>query len=210
MFLKSIALVSFLALSAWSSAASASVVVNATGDGWCNFSNSCNNTNTQSFNNNDLQRTINDWQAFTLGNYGTITSAVLSMYESDMYGSFYGYGQGNINFYIASGLSYAGLASGPSIGTIVNGTQNSVGGYVNIALNDYGVSQLNLLQGHSLIIGGSNNGSAVDAFGWTSGQPAPYLTLQTVANNDVPEPASIALLGLGFAGMGALRRKKKA
>lgn len=193
----------FLAVSAFSVNASA-VVVNATGDGWCT-TGSCNNTNINVYNNNDLSQSINNWQAFTLGKYGSITGATLSIYESSSYGSFYNYGQGDINFFLATGLTFAGLQAGPSIGTLLNGSTNAVGTYINIALNSYGLKQLNLLQGSSFVIGGSNGGSTIDAFGFSSSNsPAPFLTLQTAA---VPEPGSIALLGLGVAGFAVARRK---
>jgi hypothetical protein len=196
---------SFLAVSAFSANASP-VVVKATGDGWCD-SSFCNNTNTNVFNNNDLSQSINNWQAFTLGKYGTITGATLSIYESSSYGSFYNYGQGDINFFLATGLTFAGLQAGPSIGTLRNGSSNAVGTYVNIALNSYGLQQLNLLQGSSFVIGGSNGGSTIDAFGFSSNiTPAPFITLQTAAAA-VPEPGSIALLGLGVAGFAVARRK---
>jgi hypothetical protein len=191
--------------------ASADVVtIGATGSGWCT-SGYCNNTNVSTLDNNDISQSINNWQSFTLDS-GTIAGATLSLYESSSYSSFYTYGTGEINFYIASAITYDGLQNGPSIGKIANGSSQSTGAYVHIALNDYGIAQLNSLQGKSFVIGGSNGHSTVDAFGFSGyNTPAPYLTLDvgTAAPSAVPEPGSIALLGLGIAGLMTARRKKQ-
>lgn len=51
-------------------------------------------------------------------------------------------------------------------------------------------------------------GFFVSTNGYTDAAITAYPTSFTVNGTDVPEPASIALLGLGFAVMGSLRRRK--
>jgi hypothetical protein len=58
-------------------------------------------------------------------------------------------------------------------------------------------------------IAGFNNLSSVDFYGRTVYAVA-MDNLEVNASADVPEPASIALLGLGLAGVAAARRRKKA
>lgn len=158
-----------------------------------------------------MQSSINNWQSFALSTPGpAIASATLSIFEAWEYESFPS-GSGEINFYIASGLSFEGLQHGPSIGTILTGTSLPPGRYFNITLNDYGIQQLNVLQGRTFIIGGSGGGHAINAFGFTEGFPAPYLTLDhsAVVYGEVPEPSSAALLGLGVLNILAFRTRKR-
>lgn len=57
----------------------------------------------------------------------------------------------------------------------------------------------------------SNGNPSGSSAMWTNGSPYQYAVLNFAANaGQVPEPGTLALLGLGFAAIGAMRRRKKA
>lgn len=179
----------------------ATVVLNATGSGWCHSSNSCNSTNVNILNNHYTGSSqYNDWFAFTLPAGQTITSAVLSIWNES-----YNNASGSFNIYKSAGFSYAGLASGASLGSL-NATLASTGisQYVDVQLNSLGLAQLNAASG-TFVFGGSLSGSGEFA-GYNNGNPAARLTLQTA----VPEPATWAMMFLGMGAIGfAMRRSRK-
>ncbi len=195
-------------------APASAVVINATGEGWCNSAASCNNTSTTALANtfagaasagSDLYR---DWFYFNIP-VGTWVSATLSIYNQAANSS----AQPTTVYtsYAASGITYTGLGSGTALGSVTVGSANTgVSHYVDITLNGSALSLLNTASGSGFLFGGSINGTNTatnQLFGYTNGTPVARLTL--VAATAIPEPESWALIVLGFAALGSVMRRKR-
>lgn len=192
------------------SAIAAPVTTDASGSGWCNSSNGCNNTNTSVINNHfagNLGDLYHNWFAFnvpTLG--GTVTSATLSIYNnaSNNGSSLTALYQ----VFQSAGFTYGNLVGGTALGSILEIDANAVdNGYVDILLNAAALGLLNSAQGGQFVFGGSND-NGHELFGYNGGTPLARLTLDTSSNTNVPEPGSLALLGLGLVGLAAMRKRK--
>jgi hypothetical protein len=203
-------------LLAFASPASA-VVINASGEGWCNSSGACNNTNTSTAANTFAGVitpggvSYRDWFYFNVpvGNY---VSAVLSI--SNNASNVTNQASSVFTLSAASGINYAGLGSGTALGSITAGAANTgVTHYVNITLNGSALSLLNTSAGGGFLFGGSLNGtntSTNQLFGYTNGTPLATLTLTSATPvSAIPETQTWLLMVAGFAGLGGLLRRKQ-
>lgn len=203
-----------LALGAFLAQPSLAGDITASGSGWCDNTSYCDNTDTNTISNNyaglEWGSTYHDWFAVNLPNV-TITSASLSIWnefpnENDDASSVY-------SLFAASGIDFGGLVSGSALGAIaLSDADTGVSHYVTINLNQAGIAALNHAAGGSFLFGGAvggfTGGNVNAAFGYTGGTPAAYLTIGTAAAVPVPEPASWALMVLGFGAAGyGLRRR---
>jgi PEP-CTERM motif len=208
-------LATLLATASFALAAPASaVVINASGEGWCNSTSACNNTSTTSLANTFAGATsagsalYRDWFYFNIP-VGTWVSATLSIHNAAANSS----SQPTTVYtsFAASGITYAGLGSGTALGSVTVGAANTgVSHYVDITLNGSALSLLNTSSGSGFLFGGSINGTNTTTnqlFGYTTGTPVATLTL--VSATAIPEPESWALIMLGFAALGAVMRRKQ-
>jgi hypothetical protein len=179
--------------------------ITSTGSGWCNAS-SCNNTNTSSFNNTYADNLFHNWLAFDLialqGQL--VTDATINIFNHSLNTAA---NKATYNLYQASSINFGGLVSGVILGTVKGAeADKNVGHFVKIHLNAEGLKALNASAGKSIVFGGVGTAGS-EFFGYTGGRDKAFLKLESKA---IPEPANVALFGLGLlAFVGARRRKQK-
>ncbi|HMI20309.1 MAG TPA: PEPxxWA-CTERM sorting domain-containing protein [Sphingomonas sp.] len=204
--LGALATVAFIAQSSFASD------IPASGSGWC-LSFGCGNTDTNIVSNSyaglDSGNTFHDWFAVNVPNV-TITTASLTIWNDAF--NHIDDPDSIFSLYAASGIDFDGLVSGDVLGAIgLAGVDTGVGHYVTVTLNPTAIAALNTAAGGSFLFGGavggfgaSDDSSVNTAFGWTDGHPGAFLTINA---STAPEPASWAMMLLGFGVVGyGLRR----
>lgn len=187
------------------------ITIDASNSGWYTSSGFFNST---TGNINADVGTRNNWLGFDLSTItDTITSATLEVFSNASNDSGQLFTWSDVTTTYGDLGTVAGTSIFNDLGTgITYATGVHTAGLINsFILNAAGIASLNATSSN-WAIGGSHDGTGgVDAFGFTGGVGGGdhiKLVLNTTAS--VPEPASIALLGLGLAGIGFSRKKKTA
>lgn len=201
-------LLAIAALASFPSTADAAPLY-ATGSGWCESSQNCNNTDTNTITNHFAGEGASDyrnWFAFNMPT-GSVSAASLFIWNDSQ--NVEATANTMYNLYAPSAISFSGLtAGGVSMGSIAGLTANTgVSQYIEIVLNSSGIAHLNANQGAQVLFGGAVTpvSDYAEMFGYTSGAPIAYLEF----SSSVPEPGSIALLATGLAGLLVARKRAK-
>ena len=99
------------------------------------------------------------------------------------------------------------LGSGTSYGAVLLPNGSISGLFVEISLNSSALADINAAGGYFAIGGAITTSSGNDWIGFRSPTPV-QLEVQTVSGA-IPEPSSMALLGMGIAGLGGVRMRRK-